>query len=158
MRLSSDGQKSRHCVKSGGTDRRDGGGKNRIFAQSKSQAALRDFIPSNLFVSARVHYFAPRDAIYRACAVCELPRILRGCSFDHGAQKREHPQGMLSFFGDPWENRTPVSALRGPCLSRLTNGPDFQSPDYFIIIFSVCQYFSEKILNFLSSFAILLLF
>ena len=25
--------------------------------------------------------------------------------------------------GDPWENRTPVSALRGPCLSRLTNGP-----------------------------------
>ena len=27
------------------------------------------------------------------------------------------------FFGDSWENRTPVSALRGPCLSRLTNEP-----------------------------------
>ena len=26
-------------------------------------------------------------------------------------------------FGDSWENRTPVSALRGPCLSRLTNEP-----------------------------------
>lgn len=28
------------------------------------------------------------------------------------------------FFGDPWENRTPDSAVRGQRLSRLTNGPD----------------------------------
>ena len=27
------------------------------------------------------------------------------------------------FFGDPWENRTPVTAVKGRCLSRLTNGP-----------------------------------
>ena len=26
-------------------------------------------------------------------------------------------------FGDPWENRTPVTAVKGRCLSRLTNGP-----------------------------------
>ena len=26
--------------------------------------------------------------------------------------------------GDPWENRTPVTAVKGRCLSRLTNGPD----------------------------------
>ena len=25
--------------------------------------------------------------------------------------------------GDPWENRTPVTAVKGRCLSRLTNGP-----------------------------------
>ena len=31
----------------------------------------------------------------------------------------------LVLFGDSWENRTPVSALRGPCLSRLTNEPCF---------------------------------
>ena len=32
---------------------------------------------------------------------------------------------MCSFFvfGDPWENRTPVTAVKGRCLSRLTNGP-----------------------------------
>ena len=39
------------------------------------------------------------------------------------------------FFGDPWENRTPVSALRGPCLSRLTNGPFLSSVDSITHIF-----------------------
>ena len=29
----------------------------------------------------------------------------------------------VSFFGDPYENRTRVSAVKGPCLNRLTNGP-----------------------------------
>ena len=28
-----------------------------------------------------------------------------------------------SFSGDPWENRTPVTGVRGRCLNRLTNGP-----------------------------------
>ena len=28
-----------------------------------------------------------------------------------------------SFSGDPWENRTPVTGVRGRCLDRLTNGP-----------------------------------
>ena len=27
------------------------------------------------------------------------------------------------WFGDPWGNRTPVTAVKGRCLSRLTNGP-----------------------------------
>ena len=30
---------------------------------------------------------------------------------------------VSAFFGDPWENRTPVTAVKGRCLSRLTNGP-----------------------------------
>ena len=30
---------------------------------------------------------------------------------------------VYAFFGDPWENRTPVTAVKGRCLSRLTNGP-----------------------------------
>ncbi len=29
----------------------------------------------------------------------------------------------MIFCGDPWENRTPVFAVRGRCLSRLTKGP-----------------------------------
>ena len=27
------------------------------------------------------------------------------------------------FRGDPWGNRTPVTAVKGRCLNRLTNGP-----------------------------------
>ena len=37
--------------------------------------------------------------------------------------KKEHPSGMFSFFYDPWGNRTPVTAVKGRCLDRLTNGP-----------------------------------
>ena len=42
-----------------------------------------------------------------------------------GHQKNTKDTVLVSFafFGDSWENRTPVSALRGPCLSRLTNEP-----------------------------------
>ena len=29
----------------------------------------------------------------------------------------------LLLIGDPWENRTPVTAVKGRCLNRLTNGP-----------------------------------
>ena len=30
---------------------------------------------------------------------------------------------MSSFFGDPYGNRTHVTAVKGRCLNRLTNGP-----------------------------------
>ena len=42
-----------------------------------------------------------------------------------GAKKERHLFVSL-FFGDPWENRTPVTAVKGRCLSRLTNGPYIQ--------------------------------
>ena len=29
--------------------------------------------------------------------------------------------------GDPYENRTRVTAVKGPCLNRLTNGPIYTS-------------------------------
>ena len=35
----------------------------------------------------------------------------------------QHLQGYANISFDPWENRTPVFAVRGRCLSRLTNGP-----------------------------------
>ena len=38
-------------------------------------------------------------------------------------KKKTTPIGVVFFFGDPWENRTPVTAVKGRCLSRLTNGP-----------------------------------
>ena len=30
---------------------------------------------------------------------------------------------FVKTLGDPWENRTPVTGVRGRCLNRLTNGP-----------------------------------
>ena len=40
-------------------------------------------------------------------------------------EKQHDPSSDCAVFGDSWENRTPVSALRGPCLSRLTKEPCF---------------------------------
>ena len=39
-----------------------------------------------------------------------------------GHQKRIR-QMPYPFFGDPYGNRTHVTAVKGPCLNRLTNGP-----------------------------------
>ena len=43
--------------------------------------------------------------------------------------RKKHLLLQVLFSGDPWENRTPVTAVKGRCLSRLTNGPDIGSVD-----------------------------
>ena len=40
-----------------------------------------------------------------------------------GKQKEHHPNLDGVLFGDPYGNRTHVTAVKGPCLNRLTNGP-----------------------------------
>ncbi len=35
----------------------------------------------------------------------------------------EHPSNAQRRFYDPYGNRTHVTAVKGPCLNRLTNGP-----------------------------------
>ena len=42
--------------------------------------------------------------------------------FPYG-QKKTHTEWCVSFFGDPYGNRTHVTAVKGRCLNRLTNGP-----------------------------------
>ena len=39
------------------------------------------------------------------------------------AQKNAACKGKPHFFGDPYGNRTHVTAVKGRCLNRLTNGP-----------------------------------
>ena len=60
-------------------------------------------------------------------AKCELPQkrltAFASSILATGYKKGTHSV-VCSFFGDPWENRTPVTAVKGRCLSRLTNGPD----------------------------------
>jgi hypothetical protein len=43
----------------------------------------------------------------------------------NGKKKPEATAPGKSSNGDPWENRTPVIAVKGRCLNRLTNGPRF---------------------------------
>ncbi len=39
-------------------------------------------------------------------------------------KEKRQPHSRLPFsFGDPWGNRTPVTAVKGRCLNLLTNGP-----------------------------------
>ena len=47
------------------------------------------------------------------------------CSLDAygSATKKRVAFATLFFVGDPYGNRTHVTAVKGPCLNRLTNGP-----------------------------------
>ena len=74
------------------------------------------------------------------CASALMPyQVLRSCIKITASKE-------AVIFGDSWENRTPVSALRGPCLSRLTNEPCALLV-YYSKTFFVCQYLFEKILQ-----------
>ena len=48
-----------------------------------------------------------------------------GASFDETGEqnKKSTAFAVLFYSGDPYGNRTHVTAVKGPCLSRLTNGP-----------------------------------
>ena len=43
--------------------------------------------------------------------------------FDEWQNKKRHLSGVFFCFGDPYENRTRVTAVKGRCLNLLTNGP-----------------------------------
>ncbi len=36
------------------------------------------------------------------------------------------PLNYTRIYGDPYENRTRVTAVKGPCLNLLTNGPKYE--------------------------------
>ncbi len=52
-----------------------------------------------------------------------LARTLSGPSFRFPYGKKEDTLKGVFFFGDPYGNRTHVTAVKGRCLNRLTNGP-----------------------------------
>ena len=45
-------------------------------------------------------------------------------STGHQRKEKHHPNLGGVFFGDAYGNRTHVTAVKGPCLSRLTNAPN----------------------------------
>ena len=70
------------------------------------------------YTRLRVMPYAFGDSIQ--CASALIP--CQACGLDKKITSEQKSSDVI-FFGDSWENRTPVSALRGPCLSRLTNEP-----------------------------------
>ena len=62
--------------------------------------------------------------------------------FDSLPDKQKSPRRRAFLLGDPYGNRTHVFAVRGRCLSRLTNGPfapKIRRGSYYIIYFSILQ-------------------
>ena len=59
----------------------------------------------------------PTGLFFAACG--------RPCSFDssYGLHEKIPDPKIRDFIHDPYGNRTHVTAVKGPCLSRLTNGP-----------------------------------
>ena len=57
---------------------------------------------------------------------CQTGNLLRvAVLFDssYGNTKKLLNPEIEELFGDPYGNRTHVTAVKGPCLNRLTNGP-----------------------------------
>ncbi len=64
---------------------------------------------------ATVRYFTKREV--RLPSPGEIPRT------GHQGKKIRGAKSSSYFLGDPYGNRTHVTAVKGPCLNRLTNGP-----------------------------------
>ena len=50
-------------------------------------------------------------------------RWFRGCAEHKQKEIGTRKECLFLFAGDPYGNRTHVTAVKGPCLNRLTNGP-----------------------------------
>ena len=99
-------------------------------------------LPFAVFVLGRGRRISPAANTPTLAAGVQAPRCCAGDAnsrkgargapgrsrFGHGApkEKRKNERRMVFVFfsfGDPWENRTPVTAVKGRCLNLLTNGP-----------------------------------
>ena len=71
--------------------------------------------------------------IFAACgglAACEVVCLRKQNKTNPlwiGFNKKKHLPKQVPFLGDPYGNRTHVTAVKGPCLNRLTNGPFIES-------------------------------
>ena len=92
------------------------------------------YSPQGLEPGPRVASSASSKRISRrlnACAsLCEDDILSMGFQTAQITKKTiSKPCSDIVFFGDPYGNRTHVTAVKGPCLNRLTNGPYSQNAD-----------------------------
>ena len=52
-----------------------------------------------------------------------LPQAAFAVRASYGLHKKIPQPELRDFWYDPYGNRTHVTAVKGPCLNRLTNGP-----------------------------------
>ena len=57
------------------------------------------------------------------CQTGNLPQAAVLFDSSYGNTKKLLNPEIEELFGDPYGNRTHVTAVKGPCLNRLTNGP-----------------------------------
>ena len=57
------------------------------------------------------------------CQTENLPQAAVLFDSSYGNTKKLLNPEIEELFGDPYGNRTHVTAVKGPCLNRLTNGP-----------------------------------
>ena len=76
---------------------------------------------SRALKTARGAVFAPRDAdAGPGLFDSRTPLLL---TMYNKKKEKSSTSCEVELFGDPYGNRTHVTAVKGPCLNRLTNGP-----------------------------------
>ena len=86
---------------------------------------------SRALKTVRRTVFAPRDAdaglrLAVTAAGCSIPvrvTIYARHLLKSKYKEKSTTSNEVVLFGDPYGNRTHVTAVKGPCLNRLTNGP-----------------------------------
>ena len=62
-------------------------------------------------------------AMLRTHSTIHAVRVRAVFDDDEAQKRKSRTFVLLSFFGDSYGNRTHVTAVKGPCLNRLTNEP-----------------------------------
>ena len=65
----------------------------------------------------------PLPLLHLGCFVHWTRLDCAACSILYGLHKKIPQPELRDFWYDPYGNRTHVTAVKGPCLNRLTNGP-----------------------------------
>ena len=81
-----------------------------------------EFSSTSLRVASENSWNLPRTKKVSTGHFFALPKARPSFRFRRESKKRDWLE-PVSFFGDPYGNRTHVTAVKGRCLNRLTNGP-----------------------------------
>ena len=71
-------------------------------------------------------FLFPPQAAVSSAAGCSIPARVTFCArhlLKSVYKEKSTTSNEVVLFGDPYGNRTHVTAVKGPCLNRLTNGP-----------------------------------
>ena len=82
---------------------------------------VREFAPPGKASDTEAAEQCCEPSAYALCAMRRVRFLVRVTRPQE--KKKHHVCGAFLWSGDPYGNRTHVTAVKGPCLNRLTNGP-----------------------------------